>query len=435
MAISKKLMKVTAIAAAAAMGLAACSSSTDTGKTDKPADKTAAIEYLHRLPDGDGMTKVQELVDQWNKENPDIQVTAKKFDGKAQELIKKVQTDVSAGKAPCLFQAGYADLAELYLNGLVQDVTEYAQQYKDDFAAGPFDSMAIEGKYFGLPQDTGPLVYFYNKAAFDELGLSVPTTSDEFIATAKAAAEKGKFIVAYEADENAQLMSAMTAAAGGQWFSTDGTAWTVNTADAGATKVADFWQQLIDAKAVKVLPRWGEDWAPTLKSGELIGTIGAAWEAPLIQGDLKESDQNGKWAIAQLPDLGAGAASGPDGGSGVVVSKTCEFPEQAMKFNDWLNTQVEGLASQGLVVAASAAPSAPSYAEFYGGQDVIAEFNTANTNMKPFTFIPSWSVPQGYLGGEDSAAVGDGSKKVADLFAGAGEQAKQALTDLGLTVK
>lgn len=435
MAISKKFAKVAAICAAAALGLAACSNADEGTKTEAKETKSTEpvkIQYLHRLDNADDAVKVADIVKKWNDENPDIQVEPIKFDGKAQELIKKVQTDTDAGNAPCLYQAGYADLAELYVNGLVQDVSDYAKEYSADYAAGPFESMAVDGKYLGIPQDTGPLVYFYNKAAFDELGLKVPTTADEFIATAKAAAEKGKYIAAYEGDEGAQIFSAMTAAAGGQWFSTDGESWTVDTASDGANKVADFWQQLLDAKAVKVVGRWSEDWGPAL-ANDLIGTIGAAWEAPILAGEA--ADQSGKWQIAQLFDLGAGTASGPDGGSGVVVSKTCEFPEQAMKFNAWFNNQVDDLATQGLVVASNKAPAAPAYAEFFGGQDVIAEFNTANTNMKPFTFIPGWSVAQAYLSGDGGAAGGDGSLKIADVFAKAGETAKQALTDLNLTVK
>ena len=31
----------------------------------------------------------------------------------------------------------------------------------------------------GLPQDSGPLVYYYNKAEFSKLGLTVPTTLAE----------------------------------------------------------------------------------------------------------------------------------------------------------------------------------------------------------------------------------------------------------------
>lgn len=430
---SRKLKRSIALAgvvAMASLGLAACGGADNkAGSTDSKSNEKVEIEYLHRLDNADNAVKVQTIVDKWNKENPNIKVTPKKFDGKAQELIKKVQTDTDAKNAPCLYQAGYADLAELYVKGLVQDVSKYATQYKDKYLPGPFESMAVDGKYLGLPQDTGPLVYFYNKAEFEKLGLKVPTTWEEFTTTAKAAAAKGKYIVAYEGDEGAQIFSAMTAAAGGQWFGVEGDAWKVDTTDKGSASVAAFWQKLLDEKSAKVVGRWADEWAPAVQKGELIGTIGAAWEAPLIAGDAP--DQVGKWAIAQLP----GGASGPDGGSGVVVSKTCKHPEQAMKFNAWFNEQVDDLASQGLVVAAKATPKAPEYAKFYGGQDVIKEFTTANTNMKPFTFPPSWSVPQGYLSGEGGAAAGDGTMKVADVFKNSGDQLKDALKKLNLQVK
>ena len=59
--------------------------------------------------------------------------------------------------------------------------------------------MQVSGKTYGLPQDTGPLVYFYNQKAFDELGIKVPKTKDELIAAAKTAAASGKYIMNYEA--------------------------------------------------------------------------------------------------------------------------------------------------------------------------------------------------------------------------------------------
>ncbi len=437
MAISKKLVKVAAVCSVAALSLAACSGAKEPGK-DAKADGPVTIEYLHRLDNSDTATKVADIVKKWNAENPDIQVKATKFDGKAQELIQKVKTDIEAKNAPCLYQAGYADLAELYVNDMVQDVSKYASQYKSDFGAGPFESMAIDGKYFGIPQDTGPLLYYYNKAAFEELGINVPTTADEFVAAAKKAAAAGKYIAAFNPDEGAQLYSSMVAASGDQWFTVEGDSWVVNTAGKGSTKVANFWQTLLDDKSTFVVNRWTDtgDMEKAMADGTLIGAFGAAWDATLLASGLNGSDSYGKWAIAQLPDFGAGAGkTGPNGGSGVVVSKTCEHPEQAMKFNAWFNTQVDDLATQGLVVAASAAPSNPEYAAAFGGQDVIKEFNTANANMNAFTFPPSWSVPQGFLSGKDNADAGAGTSKVADVFAGAADSAKKALTDAGLTVK
>lgn len=436
---SRKTLKIAALAGISALalaGLSACgggASETKTPEAKSPAsDKPVTIKYLHRLPDGDGMTKVSEVVAEWNKDHPNIQVEAIKFDGKAQELIKKLETDVKAGTAPCLAQVGYADVAEVYVKQLVEDVSGEIDKYKDKFAEGPLNSMGIDGKFFGLPQDTGPLVYYYNKAAFEELGLKVPTTSDELIEEAKKAAAKGKFIVDYQTDEAGNMMPALAAAAGDQWFKVEGDSWKVDTSGSGSAKVADFWQQLLDAKATATVERWGESWKPALNEN-LIGTIGAAWEAPLLAGDMEGTPNEGKWAVAQLPAFGDTAATGPDGGSGVAVIKGCEAKAEAMEFNAWFNTQIEPLVSQGLVVAAKGKMTSPEkVSKFYGGQDVAAELTKANEAMNAFTYIPGWSAVQ--ANAEIASKAVDGSGKVADLFKWNADTAKETLKNLNLKV-
>jgi len=146
------------------------------------------------------MTLVKDIVAKWNKDHPNIQVKATKFDGAAQDMIKKLETDVKAGNAPDLAQVGYAEVPEVFTKGLLEDVTEEAAKYKSDFAEGPYSMMQVDGKTYGLPQDTGPLVYFYNQKAFDELGIKVPKTKDELIEAAKTAAASGKYIMDYEAE-------------------------------------------------------------------------------------------------------------------------------------------------------------------------------------------------------------------------------------------
>ncbi|MCU9969835.1 ABC transporter substrate-binding protein [Mobiluncus mulieris] len=436
---SRKMLKITAMAGISALalaGLSACgggASETKTPEAKSPAsEKPVTIKYLHRLPDGDGMTKVADVVAEWNKEHPNIQVEATKFDGKPQELIKKLETDVKAGTAPCLAQVGYADLAEVYVKQLVEDVSGEIGKYKDKFAEAPLNSMSVDGKYFGLPQDTGPLVYYYNKAAFEELGLKVPTTSDELIEEAKKAAAKGKYIVDYQTDEAGNMMPALSAAAGDQWFKVEGDSWKVDTSGTGSAKVADFWQKLLDAKATATVQRWSEETWKSALNDNIIGTIGAAWEAPLLAGDMAGTPNEGKWAVAQLPSFGDKAATGPDGGSGVAVIKGCEAPAQAMEFNAWFNTQIEALVSQGLVVAAKGKMTTPEkVSKFYGGQDVAAELTKANETMNPFTYIPSWSSVQ--QNAEQAQKAVDGGK-VADLFKWNADTAKEALKNLNLKV-
>lgn len=287
----------------------------------------------------------------------------------------------------------------------------------------------------GLPQDTGPLVYYYNKAAFEDLGIQVPTNLEEFKTAAKTAADAGKFISAFQPDEAQYWLSAQAAAAGGSWYNVKDDAWVV-TADSEASKtVADFWQSMLDDKTTTVLERWGDAFGKALVDQQLIGHIGAAWEAPLLMDAMAGTDNEGQWAVTQIPDYGAGAMTGPDGGSGVAVMKGCEYPEQAMEFNNWFNTQIDDLVSQGLVVAAKGTMTTPdNVKEFYGGQDVFGELAQANANLSAdFAYMPYFS-SVGPKMSEAAAAAGAGTGSVADIFTAAQSASIQALKDAQLSV-
>lgn len=427
----KRVIALSGVVAMASLGLAACSGS----GSGSSADGKVNIEYVHRLPDGEGMTKVADIVKKWNADHPDIQVKATKWDGPAEELIKKLENDVKADNAPCLAQVGYSETAEVFAKGLLMDVSEYATKYKDKFNPGAFEQMAIGGKYVGLPQDTGPLVYLYNKAEFDKLGLKVPTTAAEFRETAKQAAAQGKYIGDFEPDEAPNLLSGMAAAAGSDWYTADGDAWKVNTSDEGSKTVAEFWQGLLDDKSILTGNRWDDSFKKVVTDGKLIGTIGAAWEAALLA-DPKDgiTTQSGQWQVAQLPDLGKGK-TGPDGGSGVAVLKGCKAPKQAMEFNAWFNTQIADLGTQGLVVAAKGEAKTPEAVKtFFGGQDVMAEFMKANNNTNKFAFIPGWSAVASSFT-QNADAVAKGNMTVSELFEKANGDSKKALESLNLKVK
>ncbi|UNK70609.1 extracellular solute-binding protein [Microbacterium sp. H1-D42] len=422
---------VVAVGALSAFGLAACSS--DAGDAPTSGDPVT-IEYMHRLPDGEGMTAVNDIVKRWNDENPNIQVKATKFDGNAPDMILKLETDVKAGNAPCLAQTGYAEVPQLFVKGLLEDVAGEAKKYEENYSAGAFSGMRVGDAVVGLPQDVGPLVYFYNETAFGELGLDAPATLADLTADSATAAAAGKYVTAFTPDEAHNWLAAQSAAAGDTWFGTEGDAWSVNAEGEGSERVAAFWQGLLDNKQTLSTERWGEGFTAALNNGSLIGHIGAAWEAGFLLDSLDGTPAEGQWRVAQLPDFGAGALSGPDGGSGVSVLKGCENPAEAMEFNNWFNTQIDDLASQGLVVAATGAVETPEkMARQFGGQDVMSELATATANMNPdFPYAPGFSTLSKM--NETAAAATTGGAKVADIFTTAQNTAVSSLKDLGLPV-
>lgn len=436
----------TAVTVAAVLVTAGCGGDEDSTGTDaSPADaddestgaagEPVEITYLHRLPDGEGMTPVADIVERWNSENPEIQVTATKFDGAAAEMMQRLETDVRADNAACLAQVGYAEIPSMYTDGLVEDVTAEAEQYQANYSEGTFGLMTVGDAVVGLPQDTGPLVYYYNETAFEELGIEVPTTVEEFTAAAEQAAAEGKYIADFQPDEAAYWLSAQAAAAGATWYGVANDAWAVDVESDATATVADLWQGLLDADAVLTHPRWDDNFGRALVDQELIGHIGAAWEAPLLADAMQDSDNVGQWAVVQIPQLGDSPASGPDGGSGVAVMSGCDNPAEAMQFNDWFNTQVDDLVSQGLVVAATTQPmtTPDAIAEFYGGQDVYAELATANEITAPFPYMPTWPAVIDPMV-TAAAAAADGSGQVSDIFSQAQAASVSSLENAGLPV-
>ena len=433
---NKRIVAALAAVAAMGIGLAGCGGSDTAGDTKSGSDGGVVnITYMHRLPDSEGMTLVNDIVAKWNKEHPNIQVKATKFDGNAADMIKKLETDVKAGNAPDLAQVGYAEVPEVFTKGLLQDVTDEAAKYKDDFASGPFALMQVDGKTYGLPQDTGPLTYFYNAAEFEKLGITVPKTADELIETAKKTAAQGKYIMTFTPDEAMMMMSGQ-AGASGPWYKVDGNSWVVNTQTKGSKAVADVYQQLIDNKAALTNPRWDASFDNSIQSGQLIGTVAAAWEAPLCI-DSAGGTGAGEWKVTQLGDwFGNGTKTGANGGSGVAVLKGSKHPAEAMEFLDWFNTQVDDLVSQGLVVAATTADAKTpqKWSDYFSGQDVMAEFKTANDNMGDFTYMPGFSAV-GAAMKQTAAKAADGSAKVSDVFDTAQKTSVDTLKNLGLSVK
>ena len=282
-------MKKHALAAsllAFAMLAAGCSATTGSSGS---ASSGGVIRYLHRLPDGEGMTKVNDIVARWNAAHPDMKVEATKFDGKAADMNVKLENDVKAGTGPCLAQVGYAEIPKLYTSGLLTDVSSQAEKYKDHFSEGSMSLMTVGKTVVGLPQDSGPLVYFYNKAAFDQLGLKPPTTSAELAEVAKKAAEQGKYALAFEPDEAPNTLAGQAAAAGAQWFSAENDKWKVNVSSPETAKVSSFWQGVLDSKSALVANRWDDAFGKALVDQQLIGTTVAGMHQAAVESGLRQA--------------------------------------------------------------------------------------------------------------------------------------------------
>ncbi len=182
-----KRRRLVASAVAVTLGataLAACGSSDDDSGTESGP---VSLTYWTWTP---GMDKV---VDLWNKgpgKKARITVTVKK-QASGDTLVTKILTAHKAGKAPDLVQAEYQALPTLVSNDALADIAKDVGDAKSKFADGVWQQTTLgTDAVYAVPQDIGPMMFYYRADLFEKYGLTVPATWEQFADTARELKKK-----------------------------------------------------------------------------------------------------------------------------------------------------------------------------------------------------------------------------------------------------
>ncbi|WP_432495454.1 ABC transporter substrate-binding protein [Kineococcus auxinigenes] len=324
-------------AGALALSLTACSSGEPGGGT--AADGPITLEYWAWGTAQDGM------VEAWNASHPDVQV--RKTDaGGSTDSSAKLLTATRAGNAPDVAVVQYDTLPAMIVGGVAQDVSDHVDGVAEEFTDGVWSQVEFDGAVYGIPQDVGPQAMVYNAARFAELGISVPTTWEEFRTVAEQVRAKDpESTLATFAPGEFGAFAAMAQQAGSQWWTVDGDAWQVSIDDETSREVAAYWEDLVDRGVVDAEPLLTPEWNAKLAAGKVLSWPSALWANGVINGVVPE--QAGQWALAPFPQWEPGnSAVSFQGGSAVVVTTSSEHPEEAAEFAAWINTSEEGSAAQ-----------------------------------------------------------------------------------------
>ncbi|NAZ74821.1 extracellular solute-binding protein [Kineococcus sp. T13] len=127
----------------------------------------------------------QGAVDDWNEAHSDQKIVTSAFQNDAYKA--KIKTAIGAGQAPTIiFGWGGGTLRNYAESGLVDDLTPWLQEnpeVKERLFDAAFAAGTVEDKVYGLPTETvQPLVLFYNKKLFEQVGAQPPATWDELMA-------------------------------------------------------------------------------------------------------------------------------------------------------------------------------------------------------------------------------------------------------------
>lgn len=172
-----------------------------TGSTPQSGGKTV-IEYWHVNAESFGGPTVKQLVDQFNKDNPDIEVVAKYNPDMYKGLTQNLQAAMASGKNPDVVQMGYSYLnyagENLKYASIADIIAKQAPEDKnylqDNFLPNILAlATTDDGKQIGLPYSVSVPVLYYNPDIFRQAGLDPdkpPRTWQEVVQYAKTIREK-----------------------------------------------------------------------------------------------------------------------------------------------------------------------------------------------------------------------------------------------------
>ncbi|AZH82145.1 extracellular solute-binding protein [Plantibacter sp. PA-3-X8] len=413
-------LKRTAVAAAvlSAVVLSGCSSTGSEGGSAAascaPAEGKVDLSFTSWIPG------IEEVVDVWNKENPDIQVKVQTGPNGNSGTYQNFFNQLKAGNAPDLGQIEYDALPNFRVqNGLMDlGVCDDVMAAKDDFVDWTWGQVSLgeSDSVYAVPQDSGPMAMFYRADLFEQNGIAIPTTWAEYKEAAKKVRATGAYITNFSQGDINQF-AGFVWQAGGSWFNNDGSDWTVDLTDPASKKVADYWQDLIDEDLVSTVPTWTTEWDNAYNSSAAWTWNSAVWGANSIASGAP--DTAGKWAVAKAPQWEAGdSAAGNWGGSSTAVFTGSKHPYEASKFALWLNTSDEALTmlnkSANIYPATKEGLNLPVLKEgvdFYGGQPIYDVFAEASSEVsEDFAWGPTMTQTYNEVSDGFKAAVsGDGT--------------------------
>lgn len=140
------------------------------------ATEPTVIKYVSWMTNGEDIPFVEAFM----SENPDIKVEYEAIDGINYEKLLSVR--LMTDDAPDVFLIQWSQYAKYAQENYLMDVTEEPSMALLHANTGLTAAFTMDSKQYGFPINTngGPVPIYYNKVYFDKLGITPPTTLEEF---------------------------------------------------------------------------------------------------------------------------------------------------------------------------------------------------------------------------------------------------------------
>lgn len=153
------------------------------------AQDTVTVQYWHTMSDPE-TEKLEEMIAVFEEANPGITIEASRY--AYNDFKEALLTSLAGGEAPDAARLDIVwvpEFAELGALTAMDDLFEDFDTMADGFFPGPLKTVEWNGQHWGLPLNTNTQVLLYNAAQFEEAGLAVPETIEDFVSAACALSE------------------------------------------------------------------------------------------------------------------------------------------------------------------------------------------------------------------------------------------------------
>jgi multiple sugar transport system substrate-binding protein len=282
----------------------------------------------------------------------------------------------------------------------------------------------------------------YRNDVFEKHSLTLPVTWDDYSEAALKLSKDapGTFLTDFGASD-AGWVAAVLWQAGWRPFHAEGTNIQIKLNDDVAKNWANYWQKLIDAKAVDTKPMWTTEWFAGLDDGTYASWVTAAWAPVLMLNSMKKSF--GQWRAAPMPQWKAGdKVTSNWGGSTFAVFTSAKHPKEAAMFAQFMGSDPEAArlwnTKQFLFPVLKSLVDDKELMghpyDFYGGQAVNEVFVVSENQVDPsFEFAPFQDFVNQQIQDEFSASIA-GNGTLSDAFDRLQDKVVAYATDQGFTV-
>lgn len=430
----RRVLIGTAFTGVAALALAGCSGG------DTEVDTEAVVEEGGTITVWAWEPTLDQVVEDFEADNPGVTVDLVNV-GTGIDSYTALQNAITAGNGlPDVAQVEYYALPQFALQDSLQDLSDYgASDLDGTYAPGPWSSVQSGDAIVGLPMDSGPMALFYNKDVFDEYGIEVPTTWDEYLEAARTLHEANPDMYITNDSGDAGLASSIMWQAGGTPWSVDGTNVSLDlTGDEGAKRYSDLWQTMLDEELISPIAGWSDEWFAGLADGTIATLPIGAWMPANLEGSAP--DGAGAWRVAPMPQWEEGeVTSSENGGSSLAIPAEAENKELAYAFIEYANagdgvqTRIDGGAFPATVAELESDEFLNAEFDYFGGQQANQVFaDSSAAVVEGWQYLP-FQVYANTVFGDSVGQAFLGDTTVADGLADWEETLKKYGADQGFT--